>query len=543
MKLVTDLELGFLDAENYRRRENREIFNQLFLRTPELDRLCEPSTFFLIGEKGTGKTAYAVYLSNVGYKDTLASTKYIRETEYLKFVSLKKEKFLSLSDYVSIWKVIVYVLLAHQIKEKEPSLVSKGISLFSGLDKAINEFYRNAFSPEIQTAIQFAEEAEVAAKLIAQYIEFGGNANKSKTYSETRFQINLFYIQRQFENVFKSLKLSVSQILFIDGIDIRPPTVDYETYLDCIKGLANAVWEINNDFFANIKDSKGRIKVVLLVRPDIFNSLSLQNMNSKVSDNSVILNWITTYTNFRNSPLFHLADRLLAYQQEREYPPGTVWNYYFPYNASNVTARVETPSSFIQFLRYCLNSPRNILAILSIQKEIFVEQGRKPHEVFKLEGFKDPAFTRKYSDYILGEVKDKISFFYNSIDYENLLKFFQYLDGKSVFTYKQYLEAYENFMRFLKRNKFTIPAFCDTPDILLQFLYDLSILGSIVETKDPKRKYFYNWCNRDRSPSNIAPKVRTHATYEIHYGLMRALNLGMLFRIGDDTEWDNSFTE
>ena len=163
---------------------------------------------------------------------------------------------------------------------------------------------------------------------------------------------------------------------------------------------------------------------MLLIRPDIFNSLSLQNMNSKVRDNSVILNWITTYPDHRHSPLFLLADRLFNFQQEKDYPPGTAWNYYFPYDAKNVTSKVESPSSFIQFLRYCLYSPRNILAILSIQKENFIEQGRNSNDVFRLDDFIDPSFTRKYSDYILGEVKDKISFYYNQSDYESLLSSF-----------------------------------------------------------------------------------------------------------------------
>ncbi len=103
---VPDLYLGFRDAENYKRREEKETFNQIFLRTPELDRLCAPSTSFLIGEKGTGKTVYAIYaiyMSNVQYNNTIASLKYIRETEYRKFVALKEANHLTLSDYTSIW--------------------------------------------------------------------------------------------------------------------------------------------------------------------------------------------------------------------------------------------------------------------------------------------------------------------------------------------------------------------------------------------------------------------------------------------------------
>jgi len=418
----------------------------------------------------------------------------------------------------------------------------KGLSNFGELGKAIDEFYKYAFSPEIQSAIVFAEEASVAAKLIAKFIEIGGGAKSSVSSTESTFQVNLLYIQRRFEEAFKSIKISKNQILLIDGIDIRPPSISVEEYLDCIKGLANAVWSINNDVFADVKDTKGRARVVLLVRPDIFNSLNLQNMNGKVRDNSVILNWLTTYSDYRKSHLFQMADRLLGFQQDEDYPEGAAWDYYFPYDATNVKVDVQLPSSFIMFLRYCFFRPRNILAIISIQKEMFIEQGRKPTEVFRLEDFADPIFTKKYSDYVLGEVKDHISFYYDANDYESLIQFFQYLNGKSMFTYKEYIQAFEKFIKFLKRNSFQIPAFCNTPDILLQFLYDLNILGYIVETNNPK-KPFFNWVNRDRSPSNIAPKVRTNVRYEIHFGLMKALDLGMWFNIKDDSDWDNSIVQ
>ncbi len=101
MKQVPELYLGFRDAENYKRRENKDLFNRIFLRTSDIDRLCDPSIFFLVGEKGTGKTAYAVYLKNTFYKNTSATLRYIRETEYQKFLELKRTKNLTLSDYTN----------------------------------------------------------------------------------------------------------------------------------------------------------------------------------------------------------------------------------------------------------------------------------------------------------------------------------------------------------------------------------------------------------------------------------------------------------
>ncbi|MCK5161218.1 MAG: hypothetical protein KAQ99_06545 [Candidatus Aureabacteria bacterium] len=91
MKKISELNLGFNDAENYHRRENKDLFNTIFIKNIFFDKILQPSTFFLIGEKGTGKTAYAVYLNNNVHFDTLSELKYIRETDYQKFVTLKKK--------------------------------------------------------------------------------------------------------------------------------------------------------------------------------------------------------------------------------------------------------------------------------------------------------------------------------------------------------------------------------------------------------------------------------------------------------------------
>lgn len=534
MKTIPDLFLGFNDAENYKRRENREFFNQIFVRTTTLTRLCEPSTYFLIGEKGTGKTAYAVYMANNNYNNHVTSLRYIRETEYQKFVQLKKAKGLTLSDYTRIWKVIIYLLIAQQVREAENKFPLLGNwTKFNELNQAIDEYYKSAFSPEILYAIEFAEQAKLAAELVAKYSTVGGSVGGENSisvkFSEQRYQTNLLYIQRNFEEALDGLKLSHNHLLFIDGIDIRPESIEYKDYSECVKGLANAVWSINNDFFSGIKDSKGRMRVILLIRPDIFNSMGLQNQNSKIRDNSAVLSWLTTYSEYRRSDLFSMADKLLSIQQDENLKEGKAWDYYFPYNADNVYSEQSELSSFISFLRYSLYRPRDILTILAIQQENFIEQKRNPAEKFSAQDFYDPSFTRKYSEYVLGEVKDHLAFYHSNEDYELFLKFFQFLYGHSRFTYDEYIRAFTNYKEFLIKNTGNIPTFCETPDIFLQFLYDLNVVQYILD-RDSYGQPFFGWCYRERTPSNIAPKVRTNARYQVHYGLMKALDLGVNFK-------------
>lgn len=527
MKNVLELELGFSDAENYRRRENKALLNRVFIRNDHLDRLCQPSISFLVGEKGTGKTAYAVYLSNNDYKSTLGSIRYIRETEYQKFIALKREKHLGLSDYTSIWKVIIFLLMSQQVIEREGGVeFLRRFTKMAAVQKAIDDYYSHAFSPEIIQALQFVQESKLAAELIAKYARASGEQKEVLTFSESRFQTNLFFIQQTFKAALSQLRSDHNHILFIDGIDIRPSSIPYPEYLECIKGLANAVWEVNNDFFPTIKGGEGRLRAVLLIRPDIFESLGLQNQNTKSRDNSVFLDWRTEYVNHRKSDLFRVIDHLLASEQIDKLREGQAWDYYFPWNAPKVFEQFQNPSSFLSFLRWSYYRPRDIITMLSILQDMAKDNGGDT-ACFAYESFADPVFRRRYSDYLLGEIKDHLTFYYGAIEYELFLKFFESLNGKAEFSHAEYLETYKRFRKSLGLKDSEVPKFMAAEATFLQFLYDLNVICYIEQPKEDKP--YVRWCFRERSYANISPKVKDGVRYRVFYGLYKALNVGKEF--------------
>ena len=526
MKKISELNLGFSDAENYKLRENKPFLSRVFVRTIELDHICEARTSFVIGEKGTGKTAYAVYVSNTSYKNNFSCIRYIRETDFIKFIALKKERHLDLSDYSSIWKVIIYLLVSQQIIQNErKTLGFRKLMLFSKLKAAIEEYYGRAFSPEIVNALHFIERSEIAAGLLAQHINVQGLSSEERQFSESQFQTNLLFIQRNFEDVFRSSKLSRNHVLFIDGIDIRPQSVPYSDYLACIRGLANAVWDVNTDIFSNIKDSPGRLRVVLLVRPDIFQFLGLQNQNTKFRDNSVILDWRTTEEGHRSSRLFQVIDHLLAPEDKSSRSIGVAWDRYFPSDTHNVDEGSDGPNSFVAMLKLSLHRPRDFITMLRILQEIIIDSGELGKESFSFSDIDAVGFRNKASDYLLGEVKDQILFYYSNDEYEMFLKFFEFLYGKTKFDYDEYENAFQQIIDYMSRGKHGRPQFMRSSSQFLQFLYDLNVICYIEESERGER--FTRWCFRERSYSSIAPKVKTNEAYEVHYGLWRALNLGI----------------
>ena len=522
MKPIQNLDLGFSDAENYRSKSQRDLFNKIFVKNSFLDQLFEENRQFLVGEKGTGKTAYSVFLSSNNYRNTVSDLRYLRETDYQKFLVLKEEKQLALTEFASIWKVIILLLMAKSIREDEinNNIFTKRGKLKAVIE-AIDDYYNHAFSPEIVNVLQFVENSKVAAELIAKYLKAGGESSTETHFSESRYQTNLLYIENSLKAALTGIKLKWNHFLFIDGIDIRPGSIPFPIYLECVKGLANAAWSLNQDFFSNIKDSTGRFKAIVLIRPDIFNSLGLQNASNKLSDNSVFLDWRTTYPAHRTSELFLLSSTLLSAQQKEIYLPSDCWDFYFGWPARSQTA-LSQESAFCEMLRISYSRPRDIVRILNLLQE---EQKRTSSELahFDSKVFYSDPFKNAYSQYLMGGVRDQLSFYYNETEYDIFLKFFHYLNGRIEFTYEEFLKAYSNYATVLEKARNAMPVFMGSADSFLQFLYDSNVICYMEFLDD---KPYYSFCYRDRSASNASPKVKDGVTYRIHQGLHKELKVG-----------------
>jgi hypothetical protein len=454
--------------------------------------------------------------------ETHGEIKTLSQTDYSKFITLKNNKKIEFSNYASVWKVILLLLMSEHVRatEPKPGLLGKLFKKSNLIHKAIDEYYTNAFSPEIEKAINIAEEANVVAKIIHEYVQAEKNAKSTINFSENKYQINLFYLEKNFKEVLESLRLTKNRLLFIDGIDVRPNEVNYSDYLECVKGLALATSHLNDSFFPSIKDSKGRMRVVLLVRPDIFTVLNLQNQNTILQDKSITLDWKTTNSEYKSSELFQVASKLLTHSHINESNKG-IWEYYFPYKSELYSSsNKDEKTSFVDFLTFSLHRPRDIIQMLKLIQKKTLET--KEH-VCTSELFRKSIYSKEYSNYLLGEIKDQLLFYYNEDDYKKFLTFFPKLKGKKDFNYVFYKKAYNEFTCDILNKNQKIPLFAENCDLFLQLLFDLNIV-SYEEKSD--RGTLYRHCFRERSYANISPEVRINSYYRIFDGLHKTLNVG-----------------
>ena len=419
-----------------------------------------------------------------------------------------------LSDFPTIWKVMLYFLMAQKICKDEPDiLLNPIVSKFKNIKQAMAEYNKgDAFSPEIINAIHFVQKSSDSAKLVFKHFKLGGEESEEQSFSDSKFQKNLFYLQKKFEDAFDSLKLNRNHILFIDGIDVRPDKFKYDDYLECIKGLANAAWEINTTRFANIKDSKGRLKIILILRPDIFASLRLTNLNIKFSDNSVLIDWrFPDSKQYRKSKIFEVTDKLLFAQQERSisYELGKTWDYYFPSDKTRyyIASQNSYEDCFKWFLDYSLFRPRDIVAMLQTLQTKFLDNGHHSPTFYR-EDFENRPVKVSYSSYMWSEVTEYLKFYYDEKDEKQIEVFFSYL-RKYTFSYKEFCDTYDSYM-VRRKPQAQLPKFFETADTLLQLLYDLNIIRFIDEENTHHFSY------REKNYTKIRPEIELGQTYQIH---------------------------
>ena len=521
MLSVPELNLGSVDAINYKTRDQKEFFAKILYREEYLEKIILRNKYFLIGEKGTGKTSYAVFLNNSDYANTLSKIVSLTETDYRRFASLMEQGVISTSSYVDIWKVIL-LLLASDGVARSFTQAASAFPKFGALQRAIDEYYHHTFRPEVNQSLDFIENAPSAAKILARHPENPAAGSLLPSDDLPTERINLSYLERRFKSALSSLKLDKDFILFIDGIDIRPDQIRYEPYIECIKGLANAVWQLNTEYFANIRDTKHHLKVVILMRPDILDNMGFQNLNAKVRDNGVILNWMTTYDGFKNSALFKLVAGTLAKQQDVGGRQLTdVWNAYFPYDLDNLRLAGVIDDPFVGLLRYSFYRPRDIVQYLQLmQSYVNTEQLNK--EVFSKDAFE--SCQREFSEYLLGEVKDYLGFYYSTVDFDEIVGFFSHLRGVNRFSWAQFQGAFSRHKQLIESKAVTIRELKGSPEEFMQFLYSLNIIGYLEPEEFGGN--FVHYCFRDRTTVKLRPKVRLGLSYQIHPGLQRALLVG-----------------
>lgn len=532
-KPFNEIELGFSDAENYLN-DHKEMFKTIFINR-ELNSLMKRSITYLIGEKGTGKTAYAVYFENNDYKNTKSERINMDNIISHSFISSTEKNF-NFKNCKEDWTVLLLLKMAKSITPEDlENTDSNNNQHFLNLREKIKDIDLSSIYNNIEITIKTTDSNNIAlgGKIDTHIIKVSGEANSQVLKSVEIDQlfitniVSLHNLKNDFIDAFKKIRLKRNRFIFIDKVDDFKKDIAFSNFLLLIKGLGEAAHDLNTEVFGKIKGNY-YTKFILLLRPEIFGKLDMYNQGSKATNNSVILDWLTSYNDYRNSDLFELADNILRYankelDDENKKEKGFYWDLYFKWDApsTNPVTR-ERDDAFISFLRSSLCRPRDIVNfLLSIQKQAIHVKSKQIDTTF--ECFNSFHCQKDISDYFLAEAKDWCRYKYPETTFETIKKFFSFINTGKAIDYNTYCKCFENFKMSCEINGDKIFEEMQNPQKFLQLLYDLNMICYIQS--DHMGGTFQTYCYRLRSLTELSPVIPINKEYRIHRALLKSLNI------------------
>lgn len=526
MKKFGELELGFNDAKDYKNSEQNDMFTKIFVKNRNLEDLMKKHTYFLVGDKGTGKTAYAVYLSNNSYKNTRTKVIDLAETDIREFIKLKQLGHIQISDYTRIWKIILLWNVCDFLEMKDIKGFSKKRKKYDQVKGAIKDYKDRAFIPEIiglYSAVTKATQNDAISANVGINIQnnsLGSQAStsfgseRSSSQEIQQYQNRLMELEKNLTTIFKGLTLKKNLYIFVDSLDASIEGVEKKDYRSCIEGLAKAVLSINKDVFHLMPFGNEIIKVVANFRSDLFNEIPLHNKESIATDNSVFLNWqVKNNSDYLKSDLYEMCNKILAYNNGGE-EKDNLWDYYFPWN-----------NSFKNCVDLSMQRPRDLISIMKKIQDTH-KQYLNDESATSKRMLNKTETQESIGNYYIEEAHDWSLVKLTPPEvFETVKFFFECINSKMKFDYSEYQRFHKKFLSQCKSRNFAISEELTDSSRFLQLLFELNFI-CYTERSGSTKEVFTYWCSRERVRNNQSPKVHLYAQYKVHPALQKPFNLG-----------------
>lgn len=463
-----------------------------FLDQGYWNKIVEEKTFFIIGRKGTGKSAIYNWIYNRQFeKAILISNLSFRSFPFEKLLRLSDDDFTRPNQYQSIWKYIILSEFAKQIvldQQYEPN---------SDIYKELVEFVNERFGKNLKDLHSKITTHTKKTELGLQYKGIGPKSSSERTLKiddglDNISEINIRLEYLILENVAVSKRPYLIQFDQLD--DNYTLYIDNKKYFESLISLFKVIYALNS----TIAPISPQTKAVAYLRSDIFYQFSSHDPDSAKFDyHTYHINWaITNRTDWDNPPLLQLINARIQNSVE-ELDGEKSFFYIFNRNFIKLTENGKNVEPFRYIIHRTFHRPRDL-----VQFCIKVQEQAKLSNKLDYETFN--AAEKEYSSWLIDELKNEIS---PIIPSTNTLFTLLRTLGTKPFTASAFkTKFFQSGNRNLNKS----------PEALLRYLYELGIIQNINFTQS--RTEFYSIIRNEKS--NYEPRMKA----ELHSGLIKGLH-------------------
>ena len=421
-----------------------------FLDNDYWERVVEKPTFFVIGKKGTGKSAiYRMIETQSHDKGAIVSNKDFGEFPFEKLLQLSDNGFAKPNQYQTIWKSVILNLLIQNIsKLPDENSDYEIVSYYNTYLKNANELHKEIIS----------KTSKRGGVLHGDFLNLSLESENGSTY--TLKEENITRLNSKLEELIVNFLLtrngSQQIIVQFDRLDDNYNQYqDTEEFFQSIISLFKVVYSFNQMLRA--KAIMGT-KIIVYLRSDILRELSFRDSESaRWYDFCFELNWsISQMKNYKESNLYKMImKRILISQVD-------AMDYSFDdiFEAN----RIELKKCGIKkdllghLILQTLFRPRDLLKLCKTLQAEIVSAGKFTCDIYN-------SAIKKYANWLVNtEIANEINPILKN-DYKPVLDLLR-MCGSKPLTISDFSKRYS-----AMRYNFTM-----TSDELLKFLYNTGLI-------------------------------------------------------------------
>lgn len=469
------------EIEDWKLEAKLEDNQRYFYHTKVVDRILKGKKLYVIGRKGTGKTAITENLVTRNENGYFAQKLTFKNFPFNKLYELEDKGYNSPNQYITLWKYIIYSTTCKMmIQDQSVDIVER-----NKLEKL--------FPEDISTALPSAVEKwtgfKFDIKILGNGIGIGANKNSPECQHEN--WIDRVEIIENFllKNINKNKYLVVFDELDEDYKDIIE-TEKHKRYTQLLTSLFKAVQDIRAKFQDN------QYYPVIFLRDDIYDILQDPD-KTKWSDFRVDLEWdkdsLKKMLAFRISRALDPNGKILEFED--------AWNLVFEKGGVNVGhQRTKKMPIFDYITRSSHLRPRDYVRYLQLCAEKANDRDQK-----KIKAALVAEMDSAFSNHLRSELEDEIHGIISDID--KVLNIFTVLRKQKI-RIEEFKTLYENAH---EEGKVLLKDY----QFVLEILFHFSIIGS-----QPRQKthQIFRYKNKEA-------RLNMKESIILHRGLFRSLQI------------------
>jgi Cdc6-like AAA superfamily ATPase len=469
------------EIEDWKLEAKLENSHRYFYHTQVVDRLSTGKKSYVIGRKGTGKTAISEYLSELSNFDTFAQKLTFKNFPFNSLYEITDSGYTSPNQYITLWKYLIY------------STICKLLSTNESLDLESKEKLSSLYDHDLESALPSAISKWTGFKFDLKVLGsgFGVGGNKEKRDDEG------LDINKRVEILEKFIKTKIGNekyLILFDELDEDYKdmlvTESHKKYTELLTSLFKAVQDVRSIF------RHKNIFPVVFLRDDIYDILQDPD-KSKWTDYKIDLDWnagsLKNLLAFRISRALDKDSEGLAFAQ--------AWGQIFEGGRIKYGNKDQKSASVFDYItRQTQNRPRDYVRYLQICAELAIEKNKDKvnPDIVKLS-------SKGFSNYLRAEMEDEI---HGGIPEIKLILNLFTKSRKQIMWPDEFKEIY---LKEVKSEN--IPK--RDPQFILEMLFMFSVIGNAPR----QSSHFIFRYNNKESRLNMNERIC------IHRGLFRALQI------------------